>query len=108
MATDDVTVIEIQAGDGISEFWIFRYFLDGDRLAGLVELDDAEALRVVDFVAEDSGTGVALGGRLEFGREALAIEDVVAEDQGAALVANELLADEQGLGQTIGAGLLGA
>jgi hypothetical protein len=61
-------------------------------------------------VAEDRGAALALGvghGPAQHLFEPLAVEDVVAQHQGARLAAHEPLADDEGLGQAVGAGLLG-
>ena len=61
------------------------------------------------MVAKDRGaTGLGhLDGALEVAGEAVAKEDVVAKDKGAGLAGDELLADGEGLGEAVGAGLLG-
>ena len=75
----------------------------------LVELHDAEALGVVDVVAEDRGAarlGV-LHRAAQVAAQAVAVEDVVAEHERARLAGDELLADHERLRQAIGARLLG-
>ena len=47
------------------------------------------------------------GAVLEKLRHVLAVEDIVAEDEGAGVAGDEALADEEGLGEAVGAGLLG-
>mgnify|MGYP000644674684 CR=1 FL=1 len=76
-------------------------------MAVLVKRDDAETLRVVDVVAKDGAAAIGSvgGGILQTLGEARAVEDVVAQDHGAAVVANELLAQNKRLGQAVGAGL---
>ena len=81
--------------------------LHGDDLAGFVELHDAEALGVVDVVAENTGPAL-LGVRrrlLQAGAEAAAVEDVVSQHHSTAVVADELLAQQERLGQPVGRGL---
>ena len=105
----DVARVEVQAGDGVGALGLGGLLLDGDGTALAVELDDAEALGVVHVVAEDRGParlGVLDGAR-QVARQAVAVEDVVAEHQCARLAGDELLADGEGLGQAVGAGLLG-
>ena len=105
----DVARVEVQAGDGVGALGALGLLLDGDGTALAVELDDAEALGVVHVVAEDRGAarlGVLDGARQVAG-QAVAVEDVVAEDEGARLAGDELLADGEGLGQAVRAGLLG-
>ena len=75
-----------------------------------VKFRHAIALRVVDVVAEDGSLSVLLGvmDRLfQHAGEAAAIENVVAQDQAGAVVAYELLANDESLSQSVGRGLLG-
>ena len=105
----DVARVEVQAGDGVGALGLGGLLLDGDGPPLAVELHDAEALGVVDVVAEDRGAarlGVLHGAR-QVARQAVAVEDVVAEHQGARLAGDELLADGEGLRQAVRAGLLG-
>ena len=104
-----VARVEVQAGDGVGALGLVGLLLDGDGPPLAVELHDAEALGVVDVVAEDRGAarlGVLDGAR-QVARQAVAVEDVVAEHEGARLTVNEILADGEGLGQAVGRGLLG-
>ena len=105
----DIARVEVQAGDGVGALGLGGLLLDGDGTALAVELDDAEALGVVDVVAEDRGAarlGVLDGAR-QVARQAVAVEDVVAEHQCARLAGDEVLADREGLGQAVRRGLLG-
>ena len=74
----------------------------------LVELHDAVALGVAHVIAEDRGSGAPVppGNLLEPHGEPLAEEHVVAEDEGDTVVADESLADDEGLRQSLGARLL--
>lgn len=105
----DVARVEVQAGDGVGALGLGGLLLDGDGTALPVELHDAEALGVVDVVAEDRGAarlGVLDGAR-QVARQAVAVEDVVAEHQGARLAGDEPLADGECLCEAVGARLLG-
>lgn len=105
----DVARVEVQAGDGVGALGALGLLLDGDGPPLAVELDDAEALGVVHVVAEDRGAarlGVLDGAR-QVAAEAVAVEDVVAEHERARLAGDEVLADGEGLGQAVGARLLG-
>lgn len=105
----DVARVEVQAGDGVGALGLLGLLLDGDGPPLAVELHDAEALGVVDVVAEDRGAarlGVLDGAR-QVARQAVAVEDVVAEHERARLAGDELLADGKGLGQAVRARLLG-
>ena len=105
----DVARVEVQAGDGVGALGLGGLLLDGDGTALTVELHDAEALGVVDVVAEDRGPprlGILDGAR-QVAAKAVAVEDIVAEHQGARLAGDEVLADREGLRQPVRARLLG-
>ncbi|MOA12634.1 hypothetical protein D3C78_1326460 [compost metagenome] len=59
------------------------------------------------MIAEHGGAPLAAGRLAQHGAETITVEDVVAEDQTNTAIADELLADQKGLGQAIGRGLLG-
>ena len=103
-----VARVEVEAGDGVGALGALGLLLDGDGPALRIELHDAEALGVVDVVAEDRGpTGLCvLDGARQVARQAVAVEDVVAEHEGARLAGDEVLADGEGLRQAVGARLL--
>ena len=104
-----VARVEVQAGDGVGALGALGLLLDGDGPPPAVELHDAEALGVVHVVAEDRGAARlrVLDGFLQVAAEAVAVEDVVAEHQGARLTGDEVFSDSEGLGQAVGARLLG-
>ena len=104
-----VARVEVQAGDGVGALGLGGLLLDGDGPPLAVELDDAEALGVVHVVAEHRGAARlrVLDGLLQVSAEAVAVEDVVAQHQGARLAGDEVLADGEGLGEAVGARLLG-
>ena len=104
-----VARVEVQAGDGVGALGALGLLLDGDGPPLAVELHDAEALGVVDVVAEDRGAarlGVLDGAR-QVARKAVAVEDVVAEHEGARLAGDEPLADGECLCEAVRRGLLG-
>ena len=104
-----VSRVEVESGDGVGALGLGGLLLDGDGPPLRIELHDAEALGVVDVVAEDRGAarlGVLDGAR-QVARQAVAVEDVVAEHERARLAGDEVLADGEGLGQAVGARLLG-
>ena len=105
-----VARVEVQAGDGVAGLGVLGLLLDGDGVEVGVELHDAEALGVVDVVAEHGGEPLRLGvlnGAAEVPSQAVAVEDVVAEDERAGLPSGELLAYHEGLREAVGAGLDG-
>ena len=104
-----VARVEVQAGDGVGALGALGLLLDGDGPPPRIELHDAEALGVVHVVAEHRGpTGLCvLDGARQVAGQAVAVEDVVAQHQRARLAGDEVLADGEGLGQAVGARLLG-
>lgn len=104
-----VARVEVQAGDGVGALGLGGLLLDGHGPPLRIELHDAEALGVVHVVAEDRGpTGLCvLDGARQVARQAVAVEDVVTQNERARLAGDEVLADGEGLGQAVGAGLLG-
>ena len=104
---DNIAVVEVQARDRVVALGVSGLFLNVGGVAVLVERDDAETLGVVDVVAKDGAAAIGSvgGGIFQALGEARAVEDVVAQDHGAAVVANELLAQDKRLGQAVGAGL---
>ena len=100
--------IEIQPGDGVVALGLGRLLLHGDDLAVGVKFHDAEALRVVDIVAEHRRPAVLLRVRLRLPQDfakAVAVENIVAQHHGAGLVADKVLPQQEGLGQPIRRGL---
>lgn len=109
-APADVARVEVQAGDGVGALGVLGLLLDGHGVEVRVELHDAEALGVVDVVAEHGGQAAGLrvlDRAAEVAPQAVAVEDVVAEDERAGLAGGELLADHERLRQAVGAGLHG-
>ena len=104
---DDLVVVEVEASDGVVGFGLFRLLFEAEHLAGLVELGDAVALGVVHVVGEDGCAGTTLVGIAENLVEVVAVEDVVAQHEGGVVVADEVGADDEGLGEAVRAGLDG-
>lgn len=104
-----VARVEVQSGDGVGALGLGGLLFDGDGPALAIELHDAEALGVIDVVAEDRGPArlCVLDGARQVARQAVAVEDVVAEHQGARLAVDEVLADGEGLREAVRRGLLG-
>ena len=84
---------------------MLRLLHDGDGLLVLVELDHAVAFRVVHVVAEHRGTMLGRSRLAQRAAQAIAVEDVVAQHQSARLAVDELLAQQERLGQAVGARL---
>ncbi len=102
---DDVCVVKVQARDGPVATGFCGFFLNRKRLHRLVEFDDAVALRVRNLVGEDSGAGLVLDSAVEKSGQVVAVEDVVAEDEADGGVADEGVANGEGLGDAFGFGL---
>ena len=102
-----LAVIKVEPGHGVARLGFSRLLLDADHPVVPVELDHAVALRVLDQVAEDDAAFLQLGAAPDDGGEIVAEEDVVAKHQADRLAGEEVPADEEGLGQPLGFGLLG-
>ena len=72
-----------------------------------VEFDHAVTLGVFDRVGEDRAPRSAARRPARARLKTLAVEDVVAQDQRRRRSADELAADDEGLGQALGLGLNG-
>ena len=72
---------------------------DVDRLPGVVELDHAVLARLADVIGEDGGAVLARRGVGEFGAQAMAVKNVVAEDERDAVAADEVAAENKGMGK---------
>ena len=83
---------------------MLRLLLDREHRVVVVELDDAVRRGLADVVGEDV-PAAHVGQAAQGGAQAGAVEDVVAEHQGHAVVADEVGADHEGLGQPVRAGL---
>jgi len=104
---DGAVVVEIEAGNGEIRLGDFWFFFEGEDSAVGCELDDAISAGLGDMVAEDGGAIHAGVSVLHGFGEMLAVENVVTEDEGGGSVADEFGADVVGLGEALGAGLLG-
>ena len=102
---DHVVVVEIEAGDRPVGTGAGGLLLDRGRPPGAVEGDDAVTPGVGNAMAEHRRPGPSGGGAAQLAGEAAAVEDVVAQGEGAAIVADEVAPDQEGLGQALGAGL---
>ena len=82
---------------------MLRLFLDGQHTLVLVELHDAEALGVLDMIAENRGiASLGILDRLaQIAAKAVAVENIVAEDHGAGIAADEIGPDQKRLRQTV-------
>ena len=103
----DLVIIEVKAGDSVVALGVGGLFLNVGGVAVLVKGHNAEALGVVDIVAENGAApccGVGSSGLQPLG-ETGAVEDVVAQNHRTAVIADELLAQNKGLCQTVRTGL---
>ena len=104
---DHVRPVEIEPGRRPVRLRRLGLFLDRNRALLLVELDDAVALGIVDPIGEDGGAARELAGLLQDLAETMAEEEIVAEHERRRLPAQEIAADDEGLGQALGPRLLG-
>ena len=102
--------VEVEAHHGVVALGHFGFLLDAETVTLLVEFRHTITLGVAHPVAEDGGFLVLLGilhGIAEQRGEAGTVEDVIAQHETGAVVTDELLSDDEGLGQSVGRGLLG-
>ena len=104
---DDIAVVEVQARHRPVRARARRFFLDGGCPAGLVEGNYAIALGIANLVAEDRSSVLLRCGPVQLLGQAVPIKDVVAKRQGARIVPDKFPADQECLGQPVGAWLLG-
>ncbi len=101
----DLAVVEVQARDRVVALGHLGLFLDAEGAEVTVEFDHAIALGVVHMIGKHAG---ALGARIGIAQllgQVMAVEDVVAQHQRARAVVDEVLADDEGLGQAVRTGL---
>ncbi|KAF5043425.1 hypothetical protein DSECCO2_502370 [anaerobic digester metagenome] len=107
-ARRDVThlvVVEVKPGHGEFRLGLRGFFLDADHVFRRVELHHAVAVRIAHLVAEDDAAFGKARAALQHRGQPLAVEDVVAKDQADGIVADELPAEQKGLGEALGPGL---
>src|SRR5947209_3000607 len=83
----------------------FRFFFETDRASIWSEFDHAVPFRVAHLVSEDAGAVFkteSIPKEIE-----LTVKDVVSQDETGARVANELFADQEGLGNSVWLRLFG-
>lgn len=102
--------IEVEAYHCIVAFGVLGLLLDGEAVTIPVEFGYSISLRVIDPVSKYSGLIFLLGSLYgifqDFG-ETCTVEDVVTEYETGGVFAYEVLADDEGLGESIGGGLFG-
>lgn len=82
-----------------------RFLLDGNRLAVAIKLHHTVALGVLHVVAKHGGARWLTGRLLQGLAQAVAMEDIVAEARGRPSRPDKLLANDEGLRQSVRAGL---
>ena len=102
---DDVLVVEIEPRHGVVRFRLLRLLFETDDDTVLVELGYAVGGWVAHVVPEDSCAVGLLRALLEHALKPVSVEDVVAEHERARVAGDELLADQEGLGETVRARL---
>ena len=102
-----VGVVEVEARDGVVGGGRVGFFLNGERLARLVEVHDPVALGVVHVVGEHGASLVLPGGPAQLCPQPLAVEDVVAEDEAHVVAVDEVGPNRERLRDALRLGLLG-
>ena len=107
---DHLVRVEVQAYHCIVRLGLCRFLFDGEAVSVCIELGHAIAFGVAHPIAEYGGLLFFFGsthGLAEHGGKPVSVENVVAQHQAGGIVTDELLADEEGLCQAVGRGLLG-
>ncbi len=89
---------------------MFGLLLNRHTVALLVKLGHAIPLRVIHPISKHRGFRLLLcraDSLVEHLRKACSVKNIVTEHKADTIVANKLLADDKGLSQTVGRGLLG-
>ncbi len=102
---DDPVVVEVEPGHREARARLGRLLLDLPRAAVGAERHHPVARGIAHPVGEHGGPGRARDRGLERHRQVVPVEDVVAQGQGHRVLADELAADDEGLGQPLGPGL---
>lgn len=100
-------VVKIEPGNGVVGLGLLGFFFQRQYRAPRIELSHAVAFGVVHVVGEHAGAVGAGHGVSQQVVKVVAVEDVVAQYQRRGVVADEFLADQEGLRQTIRAWLDG-
>src|SRR6202042_2492593 len=87
---DDAAVVEVKPGHRPVRARALRLLLDGERLALVVQLDDAVARRIAYRGREDRRAFGPRRGLLEQRREPAAMEEIVAEHERDAVAGDEI------------------
>ena len=102
--------VEVEAHHSVVALGLLRLFFNAEAVALFVKFGHAVTLGVRYPVTEDGGFLVFLGifyCLAEKAGEAAAVEYIVSQNQASAVVSYELLANDEGLRQAVGAGLFG-
>ena len=104
---NDIVVVEVQPRHRIVRARRLGLLLQTDSAPRLVKLHDAVALRIAHVVSEHRRARLACRRTLQKPCKIGAVEDVVAQHERTAVTADEILADEERLRQTVGTWLHG-
>jgi len=104
-AVDHAIVVEVEPDDGVIRFRSLGLFDDFERPAFLIEVDDSVSLWVIDPITEDRRAIPARRSAQQSLGQTVSVEDVVAEGERDSVAANEVLSDQERLGETFGSRL---
>ena len=94
-----VAVVEIEADHGQVGPGRGRLFLDGNGPAFGIDLHHAVALGILDRSSRRSVAPLGADGLAQQLGQAVTVKDIVAQDQADGIAGDELLADQEGVGQ---------
>src|SRR6476469_5589816 len=94
-----VVVVEVEAGYGEIRLRMSGLLFDGDGAPPAIQLDDPVGFRRAHGIAEDGCAGAAQAGARQRLGQGVAVEDMVAEDESHPVGADEIGADDEGIGK---------
>ncbi len=104
---DNITRVEVRPRDCVVGFRFFGLLLEGDSTLPRIELYHPVVTRVGYTQCKDACTPKVRGALAQCLGETLPVEQVVAEHQRDVIVADELLTDDECLGDSLGVVLYG-
>ena len=98
---NDLVVVKVEARHRIARFGNFRLLFQTQSRAGGIEFNHSVALRIVNRVSKDPGSGLRLAGLQQSLRKIVSIKNVVTQDQRATGRTDEVAADQKRLGNSL-------
>src|SRR5262249_24294120 len=98
---DDLVIVKVNAGDGVSRLGLLRLFFERNRAAMRIEFDYTITLGISHGVGKDGSAGGLRCGIALIVREFVSVENVVAQDQATGVIVDETLTNDERLRQAV-------